>query len=194
LTRRSIFDILTITGCLCSLSLVLVSQLRGKLIINMDIKYIYGYIAEIIEDQYLLIRRRIISTYQKLRYGSSDQECWNLYRTIARYNLQKLQYFKNMQRMGHPAEMTENDWSNQIDEIIWAYDYILNDEKYNPIPDCGELKLIKKEEEDISRVEFITEPSCKKRWEEYNKKAQELEIRKKKALVWFAENFETFWD
>ena len=160
----------------------------------MDIKYIYGYIAEIIEDQYILIRRRIISTYQKLRYGSNDQECWNLYRTIAKYNLQKLQYFKNMQRMGRPAEMTENDWSNQIDEIIWAYDYILNDEKYNPIPDCGELKLIKKEEEDISRVEFVTEPSCKKRWGEYNKKAQELEIRKKKALVWFAENFETFWD
>jgi hypothetical protein len=138
----------------------------------MDIKYIYGYIAEIIEDQYLLIRRRIISTYQKIRYGSSDQECWNVYRVIARHN----------------------DWQKQIDEIIWAYDYILNDEKYNPIPNCGELKLIKKEEEDISRVEFVTEPSCKKKWDEYNKKAQELEIRKKKALVWFAENFETFWD
>jgi HKD family nuclease len=35
LTRRSIFAILTTIGCLCSLSLVLVSQLPGKLIINM---------------------------------------------------------------------------------------------------------------------------------------------------------------
>jgi hypothetical protein len=160
---------------------------------NNWFKYQKAYWAEIVEDQYYHIRRKIISTYQKLRYGSSDEECWNVFRVIARHNLKKLRYFRNMQRMGHPAEMTENDWLNQIDEIIWAYDYILDDEKYNPIPDCGELKLIKKEE-DISQVEFVTEPSCKKRWEEYNKKAQELEIRKKKALVWFAENFETFWD
>jgi hypothetical protein len=159
----------------------------------MDIKYFYNYSIDIIEDQYYNIRRKIISAYQKLRYGTSDQECWNLYRTIAKYNLQKLQYFRKMQRMGHPTEMTENEWLNQIDEIIWAYDYILNDEKYNPMPDCGELKLIEKGE-NVSRVEFVREPNCKKKWDEYNKKAQELEIRKKKALIWFAENFETFWD
>jgi hypothetical protein len=159
----------------------------------MNIKYIYGYLAEIVEDNYRFIRRKIISKYQKLRYGSSDEECWNVFRVIARHNLKKLRYFRNMQLMGHPAEMTENDWLNQIDEIIWAYDYILDTDKYNPIPDCGEFKVVE-QEEGIKRTIFDKDEACSKRWNEYNEKAKELEARKKKALVWFAENFETFWD
>jgi hypothetical protein len=159
----------------------------------MDIKYIYEYIAEIIEDQYLLIRRRIISTYQKLKYGASDEECWNLYRTIAKYNLKKLQHFKNMQRMSRPVEMTESDWQKQIDEVIFAFDYILNDEKYNPIPDCGKIKFVNQEEGIIKTV-FEKDDACEKLFQEYQNKAQDLENRKRKALVWFAENFETFWD
>ena len=44
----------------------------------MNFKYIRGYINEIIEDKYLNIRRKFISTYQKLRYGTSDEECFNV--------------------------------------------------------------------------------------------------------------------
>jgi hypothetical protein len=159
----------------------------------MNAKCIWNYIIDVIEDQYLLTKRFFISTYQKLRYGASDEECWNLYRTIAKYNLKKLQYFKNMQRMSRPVEMTESDWQKQIDEVIFAFDYILNDEKYNPIPDCGKIKFVNQEEGIIKTV-FEKDDACEKLFQEYQNKAQDLENRKRKALVWFAENFETFWD
>jgi len=81
----------------------------------------------------------------------------------------------------------------QLDEIIFAYDYILDNDKYNPIPDCGEFKVVE-QEEGIKRTIFDKDEACSKRWNEYNEKAKELEARKKKALVWFAENLETFWD
>lgn len=159
----------------------------------MNFKYIYGYVAEIIEDNYRFIRRKIISNYQKIRYGTSDEECWNLYIIIAKHNLKKLQYFRRMKRMSHPAEMIEEEWEKQLDEIIFAYDYILDNDKYNPIPDCGEFKVVE-QEEGIKRTIFEKDEACSKRWHEYNEKAKELEERKKKALVWFAENLETFWD
>ena len=95
----------------------------------MNFNYFRGYINEIIEDKYLNIRRKFISTYQKLRYGTSDQECWNLYRVIAKHNLKKLQYFRNMQRMSYPVTYTNEYFNKQIDEVIWAYDYILDDNK-----------------------------------------------------------------
>ena len=159
----------------------------------MNIKYIYGYVAEIVEDNYRFIRRKIISKYQKIKYGTSDEECWNLYTAIAKDNLRKLQYFRKMKRMSRPVEMTEEEWEKQLDEIIFAFDYILNTDKYNPIPDCGEFKVVE-QEEGIKRTIFDKDEACSKRWNEYNEKSKELEARKKKALVWFAENFETFWD
>ena len=119
----------------------------------MNIKYIYGYVAEIVEDNYRFIRRKIISKYQKIKYGTSDEECWNLYTAIAKDNLRKLQYFRKMKRMSRPVEMTEEEWEKQLDEIIFAFDYILNTDKYNPIPDCGEFKVVE-QEEGIKRTIF----------------------------------------
>lgn len=159
----------------------------------MNFKYIRGYINEIIEDKYLNIRRKFISTYQKLRYGTSDEECWNVYRVIAKHNLKKLQYFRNMQRMSCPMTWTNEYFNKQIDEVIWAYDYILDDNKYNPSPDCGHFEAYEVID-GITRGGFIKDEACEKRWQEYHAKAKELEERKKKALIWFAENLETFWD
>ena len=113
------------------------------------------------------------SAYQRIRYGVSDRECWGLYLTMARFNLKRLRYYKYMKRLSHPCGMTEDEWEKIIDESIWVFDYILNEEKYNPLNDISD-----------NREQFNA-------WHERHKI---LEERKKKALLNFATYFEAFWD
>jgi hypothetical protein len=132
------------------------------------------------------------STYQKIRYGVSDQECWCLADTIARHTLPRLKHFKKMNRYGYPPDMTPEQWENVIDEVIWAFEYIIDNEKYNPFPDI--------DSKNISDV--FTNPSYTRKkspdeelmWKKYLEKSRELHERKQKALIEFAKNFESFWD
>lgn len=93
--------------------------------------------------------------YQKFRYGVSDYECWNLDFTIAKAILPKLKRFRSMKRWGCPAAftadgemirnpndpggepflyLTEEEWNQILDEIIFAFDYTINEDHYNKLP------------------------------------------------------------
>jgi hypothetical protein len=140
-------------------------------------------------------KRFFISTYQKIVYGVSDEECWNLYETFAKFALKRLKHFKKMRRFGTPSGMFEcsvmehNDedfkkatekWENTLDEMIWTFDYILDDEKYNPSPSI--------------KWSWETTNIERKDWEKWQKLNTVLNDRKRKGLLLFAENFESLWD
>ncbi len=42
------------------------------------------------------IKRWFISTYQRIRYGVSNEECWSLDATFSKFILPRLKHFKKM--------------------------------------------------------------------------------------------------
>ena len=138
--------------------------------------------------------RNLKSCYQRIVYGVADIECWSLNNTIAEYALPRLIHFKNMKRSGIPPQLGVKEWDNILDEIIFAFDYTVNEEKYNPMPDellyhnrIGDGNLIQL----LNREKTIEE---KKAWNIYMLRCNELEQRKRRGFKLFAEYFDNLWD
>lgn len=143
-------------------------------------------------NKYLDIKHYIKNKFQKYRYGVNDQECYRLYVSIAEFVLPRLKHFKQMERYGScPVDLTSEQWEIIIDESIWAFDFILNEEKYLPYP---EIKW--DWEKGISKnfLEREKTPDEIVIWNNYFSKMAELNERKQKALEQFVKYFEGFWN
>lgn len=135
------------------------------------------------------IKRWFISTYQRMRYGVADEECWSLDSTFTKFILPRLKHFKNMNRYGYHPDLTPEQWEEVIDELIWTFEYMSGDEKFNPFP------LLWKENEDMK--EYLTREKTveeKSQMTEWSKKNEELEQRKQKGLELFAKYYCHLWD
>ena len=127
-------------------------------------------------------------TYQRIRYGVSDMECWNLDITLGKFILPRLKHFKKMNRYCYVAELTPEEWENILDEIIWAFDYMANDEKYLKMPEF---------DSDMENIFNPNRPKTIKReleWKEYFNKSKSFQHRKTEALKLFAKYYESLWD
>lgn len=157
------------------------------------------------------------STYQKLRYGVSDQECWNLSNTFAEYMLPRLKHFRNMNRKGVPCLMydvpvyvhdndtkvmdkckiAEDKWNAILDEIIWTFEYMVDSEKFNPIPDTKPFRKQINSSSADSLFEGLFEektPEEKLVWDAYFERSEKFNERKNKGLQLFATYFDNLWD
>jgi len=134
------------------------------------------------------VRTWVISKYQQFRYGVADSECWSLDYTFTRYMLPRLKHFRNMKRYSYPPDVTPEEWEIILDEIIWAFDYMADEDKYLKMPE------FESEMEDI----FIpNRPKTLKReleWKEYYDKSKSFQYRKTEALKLFAKYYEALWD
>jgi hypothetical protein len=140
--------------------------------------------------KYQDIRHWVIKTYQKLRYGVSDSECWNLSNTITSFVLPRLKHFKKMQRYAHPADLTPEQWEEIIDELIWTFEYMDNDgEVLNPFP-----QVWKKDENLWEYCEREKTPDEKEAINKWQAKCFELEARKRKGLELFVKYYDALWD
>lgn len=140
-----------------------------------------------ISDIYYKTKTKIIHWYQKLRYGVSDSECWNLNSTIAKFVLPRLIHFKKMKRFGHPADMTNEAWEQELDEMIFAFDFYLHEEKYIKFPNIDNswevvFREKKRSKEDQQKINDY--------WKEYKK----LCVRQQAGFKSFARNLTTLWD
>lgn len=68
--------------------------------------------------------------YQRFIRGFSDDDLWNLDKTIAEFILPRLKRFKEIQ-CGHPSEMTEKEWKETLDKMIYAFEETKN--QFTPI-------------------------------------------------------------
>lgn len=147
-----------------------------------------------------------ISTYQKIRYGCSDKECWNLDVTLSKIIHTKLCYFKKMNRMGWPSRISSDcgisntyedlciqKWEEILDEMIWTFDFINNPDKYAPFPEELMQKNTNSENlsEDLNREKTQQKQQI---WNQYVKKCEDLGVRKQKGLELFAKHFDSLWD
>ena len=138
--------------------------------------------------KYSDLRTWVISKYQQCRYGVADSECWSLDYTFSRYMLPRLKHFKKMERYSYPPDVTPEEWENILDEIIWVFDYMLNEDTYLPMP------------KSVSDIETIFDPNRPKtleremEWKEYCDKSNSFQYRKQEALKLFAKYYEALWD
>ena len=149
----------------------------------------YGWI---IYYKYCDVKRRLISNYQRMRYGVSDSECWNLDYTITKFILPRLKHYRKINVNSHPPDITSEQWHQIVDEMIWTFEYMHDEEKFNPTPsikyDGGDVKTY--------HIQLTREktPEQKQAWDDYFKKNDQLEERRKKGLLLFAEYYYQLWD
>lgn len=155
---------------------------------------------------YYSCRWNVKCTYQKIRYGVSDDDVFSLYHNISKFIVPRLKYFKESGKKGIPAEFVPEDyhllseeemiaadekaikeWNAILDEIIFAFEYNIDDEKYAPFPDI----LMKKwEKHDFNRERTVEEQQA---WKDYMALSDKLNERKKKGMKLFAEHFDNLW-
>lgn len=138
---------------------------------------------------------------QRVERGFDDTECWNLDYTIAAFILPRLKVFKQ-DTNGYPGVEpmdTPEKWDAALDEMIWAFDYIVNEDKY--IDELEEKYHITWNSVDPHKInkDFlkgnIGGPSALPDEERkaYYKDREALEERKDKGLKLFAEWFNSLW-
>lgn len=133
-------------------------------------------------------RNWTITKYQQLRYGVADSECWSLDYTFTRYMLPRLKHFRNMKRYSYPSDITPEEWERILDEIIWAFDYMANEDTYIIMPHF---------DSDIEKIFDINRPKTLEReieWRNYFDKMKSLQHRKVEALKLFSKYYEALWD
>ena len=145
--------------------------------------------------------------YQKIRYGVSDDDVYCLEVNIAKYIVPRLKYLRNKGKIGIPVKFLPSNYSNLseedtkkteeigekemnriIDEMIFAFDYIIDSDKYLPYPVT--LTSWFKDRNYFNREKTLEEKIC---WDEYIQKSKEFEARKKNGLRLFAEHSDILW-
>lgn len=152
------------------------------------------------------IRWWVKCTYQKIRYGVSDDDVFSLGHNIAEFVLPRLKYFKSKGKTGIPtcflpnnyhllkgedADYAENaaikEWNHALDEMIFAFEYTIRGDEMCEIP---EVFFPKKGTVKFNHKETIEE---KEAWNEYMKKSNEMNARKDNGLMLFAKYYDALW-
>ena len=159
----------------------------NKFVDNLIDKIPYGWRMYY---RYYDVKRWFISTYQKIRYGVSDQECWSLDCTITKFVLPRLKHFKKINRNSHPSDLTPEQWELIVDELIWTFEYMSDDgQTFNPFPN-----LWKPKEDGTLSVFKERTPEEKELYRVWDVKQKELEERKEKGLQLFIKYYQHLWD
>lgn len=91
-----------------------------------------------------------------------------------------------MNRYGYHPDMTPEEWESVLDELIWTFEYLVDEGRMNPFPDFYEGK----------KWNFNLEktPEQKQLFQDWMKKNNELEERSQKGLELFAKYYRHLWD
>ena len=142
--------------------------------------------------KYYSVKRCVIDTYQRMRYGVADSECWSLDYTFTKFILPRLKHFKKINVHTHPPQVIPERWEQILDELIWTFEYMEDEEKFNPFPrftyDRDNM------DEYFKNINREKTPEQKLAWDSYIKKSEELEERRKKGMLLFAEYYQQLWD
>ena len=144
--------------------------------------------------------------YQKFRYGVSDDDVYSLGYTIALFALPRLKYFKEKGKVGIPVcflpsnfhllegeeqaaaeEKGVKEMEAALDEMIFAFEYIVNGDKMCEFP---ESLSFKGKDFDFNSEKSIEE---KEDWKRYMEKSNKLNDRKNNGLALFAKYYDTLW-
>lgn len=111
----------------------------------------------------------------------------NLDRTIARFILPRLKFFKK-KTYTYPIDFTIEEWKSTIDKIILAFELILDDHE----SDFGNLKY-HIEKANNGYWKMVEDPNSTFDKEAYEKWLNDKDIKIKEGLKLFADNFQNLW-
>lgn len=150
------------------------------------------------------IRWWIKNRYQKIRYGVCDEDVYSLGYNIATFALPRLKYFKKKGKFGIPScflprnfhllegeeldkaeAKATKEMNDVLDEMIFAFEYIIDGDKFCGIPECSVDRLGK------GTTEHTIEE--KEAWKEYFNKTAKLNERKENGLALFAKYYDILW-
>jgi hypothetical protein len=86
-------------------------------------------------------------------------------------------------------KIAEKEIDRILDEIIFAFDYIIDPDKYVPFPQLS-IKWNLKDKNYFNREKTIEEKVV---WDEYMKKCNQYNERKKQGLQLFVDHMDTLW-
>lgn len=69
----------------------------------------------------------LVNYYRRLKYGAGCCDTWSLYYYLAKIILPSLKEFEKSVN-GYPTSLSEKEWKDILDKMIWSFDYILNGE------------------------------------------------------------------
>jgi hypothetical protein len=160
-----------------------------------------------LKGNYNELRWWIKCQYQKFRYGVSDDEVYSLETNIAKYMVPRLQYFKKKGKMGIPMKFLPSNYDNLqdedrekaekigekeinriLDEMIFAFDYIIDPDKYVTFPKSCSWDI--KDKNYFNREKNL---ETKQAWDEYTKTCEQLDVRKKQGLQLFVDHMDMLW-
>ena len=91
-----------------------------------------------------------------------------------------------MNRYGYHPDFTPEEWENVLDELIWTFEYLVDEERFNPFPHyLGDTEWL---------LNKGKTPEQKQSFDEWMKKHNELHERKQKGLELFAKYYCHLWD
>lgn len=73
------------------------------------------------------------------KYGFDPSETWNLDQTIANFVLPRLQHFRDNVH-GHPSNMTEDEWMEVLDKMIFSFEASVYDYADLDVEDIAKQK------------------------------------------------------
>lgn len=141
-----------------------------------------------IYDKYSQTKQWLISSYQRIRYGVADSECWSLSHTLTSYILPRLKHFKKINCHTYPNGITPEEWEKILDEMIWAFEFMLDEDKFIKFPKTNI------DFNDVTSFNREKTPEQKQDWTRYLDESKKLHHRKKEALLLFAKYYEDLWD
>lgn len=88
---------------------------------------------------------------QLKKYGFSDTETWAFYSVASHFIIPRLIRFREIAN-GHPFGLTPEEWNAMLDEMIFAFDWAVNDEE--------------------DKYDHLTEKERAEHWKRYDKGMQ----------------------
>jgi hypothetical protein len=98
---------------------------------------------------------------------------------------------EKLHKSGEVDANYESRWDYVLDEMIWAFDFILREEEILPMPETSLAREWWRPNYAGTEQERIND---KENWEKYMQEYRKLNARKIAGLKLFAEHFEGLWD
>lgn len=83
------------------------------------------------------IKRAFLYWWQRRTRGWDDSDIWSLDVTIAKFITPRLKLYRQTY-MGHPCELTSEEWATALDKMIAAFEYTADEEAFFGSPKLSE--------------------------------------------------------
>lgn len=64
------------------------------------------------------------------KFGFDDRDTWSLFTTISVFVLPRLKRFRSV-AAGYPSDLTQEEWNGLLDKMIFAMDFLANEDEIN---------------------------------------------------------------